>query len=287
MKFTVTKPQSFIGPLGRRTRQLPETIYYLSRRLVTEKVSKKIFFLHHPKCGGTSIDHAIQNSFGVSEFLLKRNSYHLDPRASLPGWSSRDYREKILLDSMSNGKNKYISGHFPYSQKAFREFGQEWNFITVLRNPVSRWFSLYFFGKYKGSDHAKINMEIESYLESEQAITTGCSYVRVFTDKENFASISSLDQATLNKATDQAIKNLNDFALVGVLEELDMFVRDFEKVFSTELFIPNFNRNPASKSNRKSQVTDEVHQRVIELCQPNIKVYESVLRRIHEHKGWS
>lgn len=288
MLLKVQDLQKFVNPLGRRTKQLPETLYHLSCRFFDETVDKqqKIFFLHHPKCGGTSIDHAIQNSFGVSNFLLQSSFFHLNPRASLPGQSKREYREQLLFDVMSKERIRYISGHFPYSSKAFQTFGHSWNFVTILRNPVSRWFSLYFFNRYKGSDHSKIDLDLESYLKTEKAVAQGRSYVRAFTDRESFSQISSLDQSTLDGATQKAIENLDSFSLVGVLEKLNVFSQDFKRLYGPELYIPSFNKNPVARSSQSKKVSDDIYQQVVEICQPSIQIYEHVLQQLDANQGW-
>ena len=155
----------------------------------------------------------------------------MNPRDCNKDKNFKDYRERLLIEQLSNPHMQYISGHFPFSNQAFQEFAQEWNFVTVLRNPVDRWFSLYFFNRYKHSDHAKLNTNLEQYIESGEGIFHGLSYVRAFTDWKKVPNLLSLDQTSLNEAVDQAIKNLNNFTLVGILEKMDVFNKDFQNLF--------------------------------------------------------
>lgn len=102
----------------------------------------------------------------------------------------------------------------------------------------------------------------------------GNSYVRRLTEGISPTNASS------DEGVKQAIENLNKFALVGILEKMDIFARDYQSLFGTKLVIEHSNKNPVSKFQQKEQITDEIRQRVEEICQPNIRVYESQLKRI-------
>jgi CYTH domain-containing protein len=90
----------------------------------------------------------------------------------------------------------------------------------------------------------------------------------------------SLQKASSDEAVNQVIENLNKFALVGVLEKVDIFARDYKSIFGAELHIERHNSNPASKSKQEEEITDKVRKKVEEICQPSIRVYESVLGRL-------
>jgi hypothetical protein len=245
--------------------------------------NKKIFFLHIPKCGGTSMVNAISNSLEKNRLGLikgKGNNpvFFVNPRTSrrcakLLGDDPLEYRKRILAYNMSINHCKFIYGHFSYSEKIFQEFGKEWNFITILRNPVSQWFSYYFYETRENADR-RITSDLKSFIESERARLMGNSYVRRLTEGISPTNASS------DEGVKQAIENLNKFALVGILEKMDIFARDYQSLFGTKLVIEHSNKNPVSKFQQKEQITDEIRQRVEEICQPNIRVYESQLKRI-------
>lgn len=249
------------------------------RHIFGRKVGKKIVFLHIPKCGGTSIGQAIQASYGFWECLSRQNFGHLDSAASLKGscLSGEElmaYREKLLLYFLSNPRYKYISGHFSYSETAVVEFGGEWHFITVLRHPVSKWFSQYFFNRNKISDHFKIEADLESYVESEEGSALGSDYVRKLTQGFHWTEAASKEAVT------QAIENLKKFALVGVLERLDVFKHQFEKRYGVKLNISIKNINPLAKTHQKDQITEEIRRKVENICRPDLEVYNYLLSRV-------
>lgn len=235
--------------------------------------------MHVPKCGGTSISRAIRSSYGFGKTQGSNFFFQLDASASLRaakilGYKELEFFENLLIYNMSISSRKYIDGHFVYSEKAFKEFGDEWKFVTLLRHPVSKWFSKYFFNRYKKGSHYKLDCDFETYIESKTGIAEGSDYVRCLTGS------NLLHDSNLERAVEQAIRNLNNFTVIGVLEKINLFVRDFERQFGTKLFIEHLRSNPLPKIKQEEQITNRIKQRVEEICQPDIEVYKAVLERI-------
>lgn len=258
-----------------------KTILSYSEKLFPGQIDKKIFFLHIPKCGGTSIIDAIGNNYGLAEVVSRRRFFAISPEASekaarILGENVWRYREKLLLYNMSLEKMKYISGHFYYSEKAMREYKEEWSFVTLLRDPVSRWFSHYFMDRYAdfSPSFAKIDKDLEAFLKTERAKHFALFYVVAFNDG------ISLREASSEEAIEQAIANINKFSLVGVLEKIDDFIDGYKQIFNVDLNIPRLNTSVVSKSQQQFLVTDKIKRQVEEMCQPSMRVYEAVLSKI-------
>ena len=254
-------------------------IYRFAYKLFYGNLRQKVFFMHIPKCGGTSIGSALRNCYGFGKTEASNSIFQLDSIASLRasqilGTKELEFFEQLLIYNMSISTRKYIDGHFVYSERAFKEFRDEWKFVTMLRNPVSKWFSKYFFNRYKESLHYKLDCDLETYLESKTGVAEGSDYVRCLT------GLSLLHEWNSERAVEQAIRNLNNFTIVGVVEKINLFVRDFESQFGTKLFIKHLRSNPLPKSKQQEQITDRIRKKVEEICQPDIEVYKAVLERI-------
>lgn len=262
--------------------ELYKRIDFHFNQLLGNPKRPKIFFLHIPKCGGSSIANAIQNSFKLPEsrrndFVFTVRSSNSRKCASVLGDDLMNYRNRLLAYGMSINQYKFIYGHFAYSEVIFQEFGKEWNFITILRDPVAQWFSQYFYDTREESK-VRIDSDLQSFIESERAILMGNAYVRKLTDDISPKNASS------DEAVKQAIENLNKFALVGILESLDIFAMDYQNLFGAKLIIKHRNKNPVSISKRKEQIADEIRHQVEEICQPNIRVYESIKESLEKSR---
>lgn len=236
-----------------------------------------IFFLHIPKCGGTSLGDAIRKTYGSKRqqeklcFKLKGN--HAIKCSQIFAEGNQEYRKRIIAYIMSLEQYKYTHAHVPYSEPIFQEFGDQWHYITILRDPVSQWFSQYFYDKREASE-VRIYSDLETFLDSDRAILMGNTYVRKLID-----GIPGLE-AFQPKAIEQAIEHLSIFSLIGIIEKLDIFIENYNSVFKVPLKIKQLNKNPISKTTQKQQITEKINQRVREICQPNWEVYQAALKII-------
>lgn len=250
----------------------------IRRRSGNSSSMKRLIFLHIPKCGGTSIDQALQKKYIRAGYRITHINSHASKRgAEIACENLRDFRSRLLLYEMALNRTQYISGHISYSEQAWKNFSDEWHFMTVLREPVARWYSHYFFNRYKTDDHFRINEPLEVFVESKLAQYLGRNYVQVLTAN---------GEAYTDKAVEQAIANLQRFPLVGVLEEIDTLLRDCERFLSVSIKPKLVNQNPRTKQQQKDEITPEIAERVNALCEPNRCVYEAIRLRIIQQGSW-
>lgn len=229
----------------------------------------KIFYCHVPKCAGTAISSDINNR------LYKRfqvGTFRIVPEATLCpaklfSIEMMRAREIILSYNLSNSNNYFGTGHVRCNPKFVNSFNNEWNFITILRDPIDRWISEYVYNTFKKDSWNKNTLPIDEYINSESAITTGISFVRYF------SSMPGNYNGNTNEFVEEAIENLKMFNIVGIIENIETFSRLFNQQFNTKLSIKKRNKSPNNqafiniKSNKSILKKIELH------CESDIKIY--------------
>lgn len=237
------------------------------------QLERKLFFLHVPKCGGTSVDAAI-GAFFPAEARARLNSRGALAAARLDGVSEGRFTQRLLPYFLGQRRLRYVSGHFRFCEAAYRAFRDEWDFVTVLRHPVSRWFSHYFFGRYKAGNHHRIDQELAEFVDSPR----GRALAHTFLTHLGGWEIEDV-WARPDEAVRAAIATLDKLALVGCLERLDDFVARFAARYDRSLNVPELQKNPAPASLQTEQVTDAIRRRVEEMCRLDLEVYRYALSR--------
>jgi hypothetical protein len=230
-----------------------------------------------PKCGGTSIRKALFNVYkpwsleGVA-ITLKLNEMATREAEHLAGPHSRYIRTDLLNYHLSMKNLKCIIGHYRFSRETFERFKNDWHFITILRNPVERWYSHYFYARNIDSIY-NIDMELNEFVETEKALYMGSSFIGVVTGE------TSLDKQRSQEYIEEAISILSKFTIVGFLENLNQFCKDFKTKFNKNLNIPHLNVTPSEKRKGWHNIPDVIHEKVLEICRPNIEIYKNIKKQ--------
>ena len=244
--------------------------------------NSRIFYMHIPKCGGTSVANAIRNCYLTLNPEQDRVTFHLDPYAAHEGavlgrQDPLGYYRHLLRYCLGCREYQYVYGHFSFDEVAYEAYHNEFRFVTLLRDPVKKWLSLYFFNRHKDGEFFKVEEDLETFLATPTAVGYGCDYIMQFAG--NYACEPAphegycYEQYTTQAAIDHAVGNLAKFDLVGVLEQLDRFADRFQQQYGAKLSITHKNRNPLAQQRQNEQISEEMLAKIRELCRPNLALY--------------
>lgn len=246
-----------------------------------KKPDQKIFFLHIPKCGGRSIEKCIGNLYKT---INPRNDWNISRQDSLRNarmanlfhnynyekgdaddYQLHRYGQEHLAYLMFDQQNKFISGHTPFNENIFKAFSDTYCFITVLRDPVAKWISNYYYRKYRDNDHWRVDETMKDYLQSDRGRSHGYDYVKYIgglREDKNYISPEAIETAKLN---------LHKFHIVDCLEQLPRFTDTFQKKIGFKLHMCKKNTSP---SNDRSEVTPQRIEQIKNICKPDLEIYQ-------------
>lgn len=251
--------------------------------------SNKLIFMHVPKTGGTSLDRILESHFPskresnikfrrVTEAWKIGQSYYPQASDESPTWFQTI---NTILCYKIACQAPYLSGHFAVTEELIQSVGEDYRFITILRDPLKRWRSNYIYSRIRLAQDKKrvppedLQQELEDYLESDLAKREGAKYVRYL---GGFLSPHGLESS---EAIHQAKLLLAKFNVVGTLENLTAFENRVSELVGTDLKVPHLRnttqfQEPGGNTSKtyKKLFTPEIEERVRILCEPDYQVYE-------------
>lgn len=122
-----------------------------------------VVFHHIPKCAGSSIGSAIFRHFPPWQYrevpasgTVEAARFFADDRDDGPTamvdpadplWATIYAHRLHLLFTFVFAGARAVRGHVPYREELHQRFGRSHAFVTILRDPVERFVSQYFFNK--------------------------------------------------------------------------------------------------------------------------------------------
>ena len=223
----------------------------------------RVAFFHLPKCGGTSLEAALLRAYrDGGQSTLHMHAKHSVRAAQAAGMPMADFRKALLLYHLQDPSARYISGHYIFSEAALAAASPRWQLLTVLREPMARFYSQYFFNRYKRDhEHFGRTDTLEAYLDTRGAAYAAQLYSRQF---------------GFGEGLDRALDTLSRFAFAGVLEDSPGLVQGVSSLLGTPPRIEQLNASPRSNADRQAEITPEIDARVREMCAEDLALYSAV-----------
>ena len=282
------------APAYEERSKILDSLMATTNNLFHGSLKENIVFYHFFKCGGTSIAQAIKSCYLNLELSKNRHIFHLNGGAAKNASQKilelsdfpfaqtnnddieRKFEEYLLLYYMSQKHIKYIAGHFTFSEIAYHYFSDKYAFVTVLRDPIERFISAYFYRRYKTG---KLDKDFKEHLKSENCLGGGFHYVK------SLCGLESTEDYTSARAIAVAKENLHKFKIVGFLEYQEEFLNQFEEQFGRRLKIKVLNRSPKPEAYRKSIITQEIKEEIKKICKPDLEIYQYAVNNFVKTKN--
>ncbi|NVO22996.1 sulfotransferase family 2 domain-containing protein [Donghicola mangrovi] len=234
---------------------------------------KSVFF-HMPKCGGTSVSEAMYATVpfnerigvidavstrvaaGILNFdIAERNRCHEDLDF---GQMTFDLREKLFLQHLS-WDTMLVHGHLFWSDKAHLHYGEDYRYVTLLRDPLERMTSNFFMAQRAGL----VGNDVEKYLASNIARRHSQVYLRYL------SGCNDIQEQDISRCTSIAKERISHFCLVGYLEDLWDFKKRYKNIFGVTLSMGNLNSAPKTKSVFKNTHLDLMKK----MCKADYEIF--------------
>lgn len=236
-------------------------------------LDESLAFIHLPKCAGTSLRNAISRCYPASRVTHLRSG-ESKLSAEFLDTHLLTYRRGLLVYELICGQNagrgRFLTGHYPIDPEICGRWSADWNFITVLREPVSRWLSHYFYA-HKSDSPFSIQESLEEFVESDRGRGVGKLYLN---------HLGGLDeQESTDARVEAACRTLDEMALVGTIEDYARFADGFQSRFGRPLKIARANANPVSRSRQEQEVTPAIRRKIEDLCHADRLIYDYAMGR--------
>jgi len=257
-----------------------EKLLLLHDKLSNIFCGKKVVFHHVPKCGGTSVNRALRMQYFLSQTSLDAISTNKTINLLYPDASDRiffqkrrDLRQTILLYNLNRYVN-WISGHICFSETAYKNFCNTYKFITVLREPITRYISNY--NALYANAHTQLSLE--DYIETYEGQMQGCVLGEYFSGMQSDADFRSKD------AIKKAKHNLEKFDLIGFTDEMSTFGSNAKKLLGVHMHIGHENRAKKIINKPHENVKDSTLERIKSLCVSDVEIYNHAHKELRNNK---
>ena len=252
-------------------------------RLVDGRYPQGVVFHHVPKCGGTSTSRSLRQHYWLSQASIRTIEAFRATQALRPGspfedlWRRNyDFRQHLLLYMLMKNV-RCITAHVEFSEAAYDIFRDRYVFVTVLRDPVERFLSQYFFS-YQRDTPFGIFEPLNEFIHTNRGHYFGRIYSTYFSGLPPTANYGS------SEAVERAKANLDRFSAVGFIADMAQFGDKLSQLLDRNIRIGRSNRAWAPQSLKDEMMSPKTLEQLREICAPDLEIYDYARRKFDTHE---
>lgn len=224
---------------------------------------KSLIFLHTPKAAGSTLNTIIDRQFLPSVIFKINNS---DVQKSINEFKNIVEEKRIKI--------RCLMGHMPFG--LHRYLPQPSIYVTLLRNPIDRVISHYYFvlrnpNHYLYEKVTSNNMSLKDYVSSAISPELTNGQTRLISGVERVDSING-DEFVSADILEIAKKNLQDYFVVGLSEKFDESLILFKRILGWKNIF-YIKRNVTDRRPSINEIDEETIKTIIEYNKLDIDLY--------------
>lgn len=256
------------------------SLIHLYRNVVAARQSladrlhgRNVIFIHIPKCGGTSINRGLRRAYCLSQAQMgaeeTRDALALVENTTSEGeiWQKMPKYRAFLAYYLLLKQTKCLVGHFHFEDTLYETFRGDYAFMTMLRDPVDRFLSHFYFHLDTALEKQCPNGRLEEFIEGNSAREFGSMMTQFLSGLPMGSDFHAAEAVEAAKA------NLDKFDIVGLLDELPDFQQQVSDRLGTRLRIGHQNVGQ-NRRGSTAEVSPDIMARVRTLCAPDQALYD-------------
>jgi hypothetical protein len=221
--------------------------------------NSQFIFVHLPKCGGTTLNRLIEWEYPPSRV------FSIDP--SFFRWS---YRKLLRWSSERLGRMRVFQGHMPFG--LHRRLPQEATYLTILRDPVDRGISEYYYAlsRYVHPEHRTMKqLTLDQYVRLTPYANVQTKLLSGQDPGYDFLG-GECDDETLERAKDNLATH---FSLIGLTERFDETLALAKTLFGWK--VENYaSFNVTRGRPKKEEIPGEIRSVIADRYHYDVQLYE-------------
>ncbi len=266
------------------------SVKHLYRRVIAARQSladrlhgRNVIFIHIPKCGGTSISRGLRRAYYLSQIQMgaeetKEALALVENTASEREiWQKMPKYRSFLAHYLLLKKTKCLVGHIHFDDALYEKFHSDYAFMTMLRDPVDRFFSHFYFHLDTKPSGQCPNSNLEQFVHEASAKEFGSLMTQFLCGLPMDRDFHS------SEAVEAAKANLDKFDIVGLLDQLPDFQQQVSDHLGTRLKIGHQNVGQKRRGSA-AEISPDLMAQVRTLCAPDQAVYDFAKERFAEKR---